>query len=90
MNEAEALEIVQFAFQTLLKVSAPMVITAMMVGTSIALLQALTQVQEITLTFIPKIVMVLVVASFASPYIASQLNVLATLSYSKISAVGTR
>lgn len=90
MNEAEALEIVQFAFQTLLKVSAPMVITAMMVGTSIALLQALTQVQEITLTFIPKIVMVLVVASFASPYIASQLNVLATLSYSKISSVGTR
>lgn len=90
MNEAEALEIVQFAFQTLLKVSAPMVITAMMVGTSIALLQALTQVQEITLTFIPKIVMVLVVASFASPYIASQLSVLATLSYSKISSVGNR
>lgn len=90
MNEAEALEIVQFAFQTLLKVSAPMVITAMVIGTSIALLQALTQVQEITLTFIPKIVMVLVVASMASPYIASQLNVLATLSYSKISSVGSR
>lgn len=90
MNEAEALEIVQFAFQTLLKVSAPMVITAMVVGTSIALLQALTQVQEITLTFIPKIVMVLVVASMASPYIASNLNVLAMLSYSKISSVGNR
>lgn len=90
MNEAEALEIVQFAFQTLLKVSAPMVITAMVIGTSIALLQALTQVQEITLTFIPKIVMVLVVASMASPYIASNLNVLAMLSYSKISSVGTR
>ncbi|MFK7901899.1 MAG: flagellar biosynthetic protein FliQ [Nitratireductor sp.] len=85
MNEAEALEIVQFAFQTLLKVSAPMVITAMFVGTAIALIQALTQIQEITLTFIPKIVMVLVVSSLASPYIASQLNVLATLSYSKIS-----
>ncbi|MBL1406439.1 MAG: flagellar biosynthetic protein FliQ [Rhizobiales bacterium] len=90
MNEAEALEIVQFAFQTLLKVSAPMVITAMVIGTSIALLQALTQVQEITLTFIPKIVMVLVVASMASPYIASNLNVLAMLSYSKISSVGNR
>lgn len=90
MNEAEALEIVQFAFQTLLKVSAPMVITAMLVGTSIALLQALTQIQEITLTFIPKIVMVLIVTSFASPYIASQLNVLATLSYSKISSGNNR
>lgn len=87
MNETEALEVVQFAFQTLLKVSAPIVITAMLVGTLIALLQALTQIQEITLTFIPKIVAVLVVASIAAPYMASQISLLATLSFSKISSV---
>ena len=86
MNETEALEVVQFAFQTLLKVSAPIVITAMLVGTLIALLQALTQIQEITLTFIPKIVAVLVVASIAAPYMASQISLLATLSFSKISS----
>ena len=85
MNEAEALELVQFAFQTLLKVSAPIVITAMLVGTLIALLQALTQVQEITLTFIPKIVAVLVVASFAAPFMGAQINLLAVLAFSKIS-----
>lgn len=85
MNEAEALEIVQFSFQTLMKVSAPIVITAMLVGTLIALLQALTQIQEITLTFIPKIVAVLLVASVSAPFMASQINVLATLAYNRIS-----
>jgi len=85
MNEVDALELIQFAFQTLLKISAPIVITAMLVGTLIALLQALTQIQEITLTFIPKIVVVLVVASMAAPYMASQINNLSTLSFSRIS-----
>ena len=85
MNEAEALEIIQFAFQILLKVSAPIVITAMLVGTMIALFQALTQIQEITLTFIPKIVAVLFIASIASPFMASQISLLANLSFSRIS-----
>jgi len=85
MNEAEAIEIVQVAFQTLLKASGPIVITAMMVGTMIALVQALTQIQEITLTFIPKIVAVMVVSSYSANFIASQINALALLSYSRIS-----
>ena len=85
MNEAEALELIQFSFQTLMKVSAPVVFTAMIVGTMIALLQALTQIQEITLTFIPKIVAVLIVSSFAAPYMASQIYILSTISYSRIS-----
>ncbi|MEM7288879.1 MAG: flagellar biosynthetic protein FliQ [Pseudomonadota bacterium] len=85
MNEVDALELIQFAFQVLLKVSAPVVITAMIVGTMIALFQALTQIQEITLTFVPKIVSVLFVASLAAPFMSSQINLLAKLAYSKIS-----
>ena len=85
MNEAEALEIIQFAFQILLKVCAPIVITAMLVGTLIALFQALTQIQEVTLTFIPKIVAVMVVSSLAAPFMAAQLNLLSVLVFSKIS-----
>jgi flagellar biosynthetic protein FliQ len=86
MNEVDALELVQFSFQTLLKVSAPIVVTAMIVGTMIALFQALTQVQEITLTFIPKIVAVMITASIAAPFMASQINLLARLAFSKISS----
>lgn len=85
MNETDALEIIQFSFQILLKVSAPIVITAMLVGTIIALFQALTQIQEVTLTFIPKIVAVLFVSSLTAPFMASQLNLLALLAFSKIS-----
>ena len=85
MNETEALELVQFSFQVLLKVSAPIVTVAMLVGTVIALFQALTQIQEVTLTFIPKIVAVLFVGSLAAPFMASQLNLLALLVFSKIS-----
>ena len=85
MNEVEALELMQFSFQILLKVATPIVITAMFVGTLIALFQALTQIQEITLTFIPKIAAVLFIASITAPYMASQLNLLALLTFSKIS-----
>ncbi len=85
MNEVDAMELIQFSFQVLLKVSAPIVITAMLVGTLIALFQALTQIQEVTLTFIPKIVAVLFVAAIAAPYMASQFDLLARLTFSKIS-----
>ena len=44
---------------------------AMTVGIVIALLQALTQVQEITLTFIPKIIAILLVASISAPFIGT-------------------
>lgn len=85
MNEAEALELIQISFQVLLKASLPIVVTAMFVGTAIALLQALTQIQEITLTFIPKIIAVMIVTSFSAPFMGAQINSLAMLCFSKIS-----
>ena len=54
MNQADALDIVQAAIWTVLVASSPAVGAAMAVGLINAQLQALTQVQEITLTFIPK------------------------------------
>ncbi|TIR84218.1 MAG: flagellar export apparatus protein FliQ, partial [Mesorhizobium sp.] len=61
MNEADALDIVQYAVWTVLTASAPVVLVAMAVGIGIALIQALTQIQEITLTFVPKIVAIMLV-----------------------------
>ncbi len=58
MNERDALDIVQQAIWTIIVASGPAVGAAMLVGIVIALLQALTQVQEMTLTFIPKIVVI--------------------------------
>ena len=68
MSEADALDIVQSAIWTILLAAGPAVAAAMVVGITIALFQALTQVQEVTLTFIPKIIAILVVAAFTAPF----------------------
>jgi flagellar biosynthetic protein FliQ len=71
MNQADALDLVQLAIWAVITASGPAVAAAMAVGIIIALLQALTQVQEITLTFIPKIITILLVTSFTAPFIGS-------------------
>jgi flagellar biosynthetic protein FliQ len=68
MNQADALDIVQQAIWTIIMASGPAVGVAMAVGLIIALFQALTQVQEVTLTFIPKIVAILLVTSMTASY----------------------
>lgn len=73
MNEADALDIAQFAVWTVLVASSPAVAVAMLVGVGIAFVQALTQIQEITLTFVPKIVSILLAVAFAAPFIGSQI-----------------
>jgi flagellar biosynthesis protein FliQ len=73
MNEADALDITQQAIWTILIAAGPAVIAAMVVGIVIALLQALTQIQEVTLTFIPKIVAVLVVTAITGSFMGQQI-----------------
>ncbi len=58
MSEADALKLVQDAIWSVIVGSGPAVGAAMLVGIAIALIQALTQVQEATLTFVPKILAV--------------------------------
>ena len=84
MTEADALDIIQFAVWTTLIGSAPAVVTAMVVGITIALLQALTQIQEITLTFVPKIVAIFLAVSAAAPFMGSQIGRLTDVLYSRI------
>ena len=84
MNQADALDIVQSAIWTVIVASAPAVGAAMAVGIVIALLQALTQVQEITLTFIPKIIAILLVASISAPFIGTVIYTFAEQIYARI------
>ncbi|WP_417669125.1 flagellar biosynthesis protein FliQ [Roseibium sp.] len=84
MNEVEALDMVRAAIWTIIVGSAPAIVPAMVVGIGIALLQALTQVQEITLTFIPKILAILVMIVIAGPFIGGQIHHLTALIYSRI------
>ena len=85
MNERDALDIVQQAIWTIIVVSGPAVGAAMFVGIIIiALLQALTQVQEMTLTFIPKIVVMLVVVAISGSFIGAHIYAFTALLYARI------
>lgn len=84
MNEADAIDLVRNAIWAIIVGSAPAVIPAMVVGVVIALLQALTQVQEVTLTFIPKILAILVMIIIAAPFIGSEIYSLTALVYGRI------
>lgn len=55
MNQTEVLDIAREAVIVLISVGAPVMLVSLGVGLVIALFQALTQIQEMTLTFVPKI-----------------------------------
>lgn len=84
MNEADALDLAQFAIWTVLTAAGPAVGIAMLIGVAIALVQALTQIQEITLTFVPKIVAVLVVVAFTGPFIGGQISSFTNVIFERI------
>ena len=73
MNEADALDLLHSSIWTILLSAGPAVAAAMLVGVGIALFQALTQIQEATLTFVPKILAVLVVLALSGSLIGSQI-----------------
>jgi flagellar biosynthetic protein FliQ len=75
---------VAIAKQTLflaLILTGPPVLTAMLVGLTISILQATTQVQEQTLTFVPKLVGVITVLAVAGPWMLAQLIAFASSLY---------
>jgi len=84
MNEADALELLRAAIWTIIIGSGPAVGAAMFVGLIIALLQALTQIQESTLTFVPKIVAVFIALAVGASFIGGQIHTFTELVYSRI------
>jgi flagellar biosynthetic protein FliQ len=68
-------EISREAVYILIMISAPVLVLALVVGLTISLLQALTQIQETTLTFVPKIIAVYFGMIVILPYMFSKLKV---------------
>lgn len=86
MNEADALDVVRNAIWTILLAAGPAVAAAMLVGIFIALIQALTQIQEATLTFVPKIIAVLVVCALTGSFMGSQIMAFTEEIYDRIAS----
>jgi flagellar biosynthetic protein FliQ len=73
MNATDVLEISREAIWVMLKIAAPLMLVAMIVGLIISLVQALTQIQEQTLTFVPKILILFAVFVLTIPYMSTTL-----------------
>jgi flagellar biosynthesis protein FliQ len=84
MNPADAIDIVQKAMWAVIIICTPAVIPAMVIGIVIALFQALTQVQEATLTFVPKIMAVFFSVILAANFIGGQMGTLTNILFGRI------
>jgi flagellar biosynthetic protein FliQ len=74
MESPEIIDIAREGIWVLLLVSAPMMLTALVVGLAVSLVQALTQIQETTLTFVPKMTAMLIVMVLALPFMLQSLE----------------
>lgn len=88
MTPEAVIHIGRKAVETVLLTSAPMLIAALVVGLMISIFQAATQINEQTMTFIPKIVAVFVALLIFGPWIMSLLVTFTTEIIIQIATVG--
>ena len=74
MDGAQVLDIARDGIWVMILVAAPMMLVGLVVGLVIALFQALTQIQEQTLVFVPKIIAIFVTLVLALPFMADALH----------------
>ena len=73
LSEEYILQVVREGLYLVLLVSLPPVLASLIVGLLVSLIQATTQIQDHTLTFVPKLVAVLATLAVAGPWIGAQL-----------------
>lgn len=88
MTEADVLDIARDAMMTMLLVSAPMLVIGLVVGLIISVFQTLTHVQEMTLTFIPKILSIFAAMILFMPWMLRELTEFTHRVMDKIVALG--
>jgi flagellar biosynthetic protein FliQ len=74
MTGAETLDVARDAIWTIVVVSSPLMVVGLVVGVVVSLFQALTQIQEQTLVFVPKIIAIFVTLLLALPFMADALQ----------------
>ncbi|MBI2132500.1 MAG: flagellar biosynthesis protein FliQ [Candidatus Tectomicrobia bacterium] len=68
MGPDTVLTLVQTALEMMLKLSGPILVGGLIVGILVGIIQAVTQIQEMTLTFIPKILVTVIITLVAFPW----------------------
>ena len=71
MNQDVVLKLAKEALQIILMVSGPMLVVSLVVGVLISMLQVVTSIQDMTLSFVPRIIAVFLIFLFAFPWMMS-------------------
>ena len=74
MNAADVIDVAQDAIWVIILVAGPVMFVALVVGLAVSLFQALTQIQEMTLTFVPKIIAIFLSLLILLPYMGETLG----------------
>jgi flagellar biosynthesis protein FliQ len=88
MSSGDVGTVLQRALYTTAMVGGPIILVSMAVGLVISVVQAATQINEATLTFVPKLVIVSMVLLFLGPWMAGQLNDFTVYVFQVASEVG--
>lgn len=88
MNSVEVIDLARDGLWTLILIAAPIMLVALLVGLAISLFQALTQVQEMTLTFVPKILAVFISLIIFMPFMLETLQVQTEELFARITEIG--
>lgn len=74
MTEQVVIELGQDALRTTALLAAPMLLSTLIIGLAVSIFQALTQINEATLTFVPKMVVISIIVIFAGPWMLDVLS----------------
>ena len=74
MNELEIIELCRQAIFVILKIAGPLMLAGLTIGVAISILQTTTQIQEQSLTFVPKLLVVFLVSIWLLPFMLSTLS----------------
>lgn len=87
MSEGIFVDVFSEAIKTILLLSSPMLLSALLVGLLVAIFQATTQIQEATLAFVPKVLVIFIVLMLVGPWLIQSLYEFTMSILDKISLV---
>ncbi len=73
MTVAQALDIARYSLILVIQLAGPVLVVGMLIGLAISLLQAVTQIQEQTLTFVPKMIAMAIAAIIFLPWLITKM-----------------
>ncbi len=88
MSAAEVLELARDGIVVVLKLGAPVMLVGLVVGLVISLFQALTQIQEMTLAFVPKILVIFLSLLVLGPFMLNTLTLFTQDLFARIATGG--